>query len=470
MRKLRKNESGTSSTTNTNSSGDDYSRVVLPLEIAISSPYTTSTSSSHTYKSSKGSSSTSGGNRIRNPQKSRPRRNLFQCLVFFLILWVLLMIGILVVLHRNTTTTEIGQSTNTSSFKTNGTTAARSMSNFSSMSSAVIQQDRVAAIATMRASTTSTAPKCTERQMSAIRQQLNPGHIGCLDKPWRRECPITAATRCYNQSAWLFNYHFNRQMMVVDGGNTNPFLALTLGCNGGYDAVHLLRLGTLDPSVNVSAWSYVSVSTLQQGKLVDSTSCGPPEDVTYVPPSTISNSSSHRKGQVYCVESDNATVDAIQRTNQLISYDWKGLHVIYNPPLSSDKDSLDHLVQKQRMLWNNDTVIHVLQIENGYEFEVMAWGMQTLKRTEYLIYKYDWKGSWSLYGRTVEATVGRLDTIGFTCYWAGRNKLWRITSCFYQEYDERGKYWSHIACANRFLAPTLVNEMEALFERTIRSD
>ncbi len=70
----------------------------------------------------------------------------------------------------------------------------------------------------------------------------------------------------------------------------------------------------------------------------------------------------------------------------------------------------------------------------------------------------------------MEATVGKLDTIGFTCCWAGRNKLWRITSCFYREYDERDKYWSHIACANRFVAPTFMEEMESLLERTIRPE
>lgn len=412
---------------------DDYSCVVLRVETDI--PILLSSSHNR-------NSSTISRNTMRKPRKS-PRRNLFQYLVFFFILWVLLVIIILAVLHSRNTL-EMGESISST------TAGARSRLNPSSMS-----QDR--GITTRRTAISASAPMCTERQMSAIHQQINPEHVGCLEKPWRRECPITAATKCYNQSAWLLNYYFKQVM--VGGGKNNPFLALILGCNGGYDAVNLLRLGTWDASVNVSTWSNAS-------KMVDSTSCGPPDDVASIPHSTTS--SPRRKGKVYCVESDTKTADAIQKTNQLVSYNWKGLHVVYNPLLSSDRYSLDNFVEKQRILSNNDdTVIHVLQIENGYEFEVMAWGTQTLKRTEYLIYKYDWKGSWSLYGRSVKSTVGRLDTIGFTCYWAGRNKLWRITSCLYSTYDERGKYWSHIACANRFLAPSLVEDMEAVFERTI---
>ena len=57
-----------------------------------------------------------------------------------------------------------------------------------------------------------------------------------------------------------------------------------------------------------------------------------------------------------------------------------------------------------------------------------------------------------------------LDGKGFTCYWAGIKKLWRITDCYLDWYDWHG--WSNVACVHRSQIE-LVGIMEGLFNRTL---
>ena len=58
-----------------------------------------------------------------------------------------------------------------------------------------------------------------------------------------------------------------------------------------------------------------------------------------------------------------------------------------------------------------------------------------------------------------------LDEIGFTCYWAGRGELWRITGCWQPHYG--GVFESNVACAHRELAPSLLEKMETVFQETL---
>jgi len=48
-------------------------------------------------------------------------------------------------------------------------------------------------------------------------------------------------------------------------------------------------------------------------------------------------------------------------------------------------------------------------VNNGNEFETLGWSKRTLPCTEYLSYMFDWKGSWSWYGRNTKlaTTTGR---------------------------------------------------------------
>ena len=69
--------------------------------------------------------------------------------------------------------------------------------------------------------------------------------------------------------------------------------------------------------------------------------------------------------------------------------------------------------------------------------------------------------------KPLKSAIDYLDEIGFTCYWAGSEELWRITDCWHPHYD--GIYWSNVACANRRLVPVLVQKMETLFLETVHT-
>ena len=304
--------------------------------------------------------------------------------------------------------------------------------------------------------TTHTAPQCTDTQLSKIREQLNPSHIGCHDAPWSQKCPITTATKCFLPT-WLTLYYSNKRssdILPTTTTSSNSFVAITAGCNAGYDPVHLLRMGTLDASVDISTWK----AALGNAPL-PTTGCGreDPNHQIVVPADTP-----RRQGRVYCIEENPATAETINTTSTTAGYYSKGLRVV-NQVLTK---SLDAFVEAN--VPAGDT-IQVLVLQNGNEFETLGWAKNTLPRTEYLSYMKDWKGSWSGMGRTTKFITTKLDEKGFTCYWAGMGKLWRITSCPFKEYgSESNKYWSHIACANRNLAPLLVEEMEKIFNQTIQ--
>mmetsp|Transcript_7574 Transcript_7574/g.10990 ORF Transcript_7574/g.10990 Transcript_7574/m.10990 type:complete len:412 (+) Transcript_7574:131-1366(+) len=335
-------------------------------------------------------------------------------------------------------------------------------SGYTGLSKSIPNQDAPTAISTRGAvssstaaggATTNTAPKCTDAQLSRIREQLNPAHIDCGDAPWTQQCPITTATKCFLPT-WLTSYYSKSGIIST---SSNSFVAITVGCNAGYDSVDLLRMGTFDPSVDVSAWK----AALGNAQL-PTYGCGreDPSHQIVVP----AGNTPRRKGFVYCIEENPATAEAINKTSATADYYSKGLRVV-NQVVTK---SLDAFVEANVPAGGN---IQVLEVKNGNEFETLGWTKSTLPRTEYLSYMTDWKESWSGYGRSIKFVSSKLDGKGFTCYWAGIGKLWRITSCPFKEYgSEFHKYWSHIACANRNIAPLLVEEMERIFNKTIHRD
>ena len=89
-----------------------------------------------------------------------------------------------------------------------------------------------------------------------------------------------------------------------------------------------------------------------------------------------------------------------------------------------------------------------------------------LSRVNYLEFEYNWLPPWK--NTPLLGVIDDLDSIGFTCYWAGFNKtIWRITDCWLDHYKIHT--WSNIACVNRN-APDVrdvANNMERLFLETI---
>jgi hypothetical protein len=331
---------------------------------------------------------------------------------------------------------------------------------------------------------TNGAPECTSEQLDKIRKQLNPSHPNCLEGQYNQQCPITVATKCFRDS-WLINY-YSRTDISIDS-----FLAVTVGCDGGYRSVELLRMGTKDSSVDVASWTN-ALKDANSGTILATTCADVPSGTRQA--ALLPGSSPVRKGFVYCVEERPDTVDAIgvANVNNIANYATKGLVVhhsriagmpetIYHPKAGSkgpcDTDAqraencvsvpvekLDDFADARIGKTGN---INVLEISNGYEFDALIGGINTLKRTEYVLFKFDWKDQWQGRGRNAASVSTILDKLGFTCYWAGMEKLWRITACPFSQYLTH-KFWANIACANRNLVPTLLDEMEKLFLNTIK--
>jgi len=326
-------------------------------------------------------------------------------------------------------------------------------------------------------STTGSAPKCSQAQLDSIRKQLDPGHKNCYADQYTQQCPITQATKCYKDT-WLTNYYSRKDLSL------ESFVAVTIGSNFGFRSVDLLRMGTMDSLVNVASWgSALKASGSHSLKPL----CDEGSGNIQIPISP--NSTPLRKGVVYCVEELPTIADAIgmANINNVANYASKGLVVhnylvssipgkIYHPKSGSSAQCencvlvsvpvtrLDSYMEEHA---SNSGDINVLEVSNGHEFDVLIGGVNTLKRTEYLVLTFDWKERWKMHGRTISATTSLLNNSGFTCYWAGMGKLWQISSCEMNEYFTH-KFWSNIACANRKLAPLLVEEMETLFLRTIK--
>lgn len=112
-----------------------------------------------------------------------------------------------------------------------------------------------------------------------------------------------------------------------------------------------------------------------------------------------------------------------------------------------------------------DLPIHVLVIDvEGFDNEVLFGAGPILDITQYLEFEYHVALPWRYYRLT--DTIQLLDSKGFTCYWAGKSKLWRITQCLHDTYDT-WHGWSNVACVHRSQTD-LAKRMEQVFQETLR--
>jgi hypothetical protein len=218
------------------------------------------------------------------------------------------------------------------------------------------------------------------------------------------------------------------------------------------------------------------------------------------------------KHQMYCVEAMPSTADTLAQTAKTLGYEEHGFTVINAAGGLQDgvawfpnlKDvtgvenqgmatcgagspafreehctqvpviSLDSLVTKYIAGFENDPggagndypIIQTLNVDvEGYDMDVMLGGRnKVLPRVEYIEFEYNWMGSWAT--QKLSDAIDLLDGAGFNCYWAGVDKLWRITGCILEDLYAT-HHWSNVACANRQLAPGLANSMEEIFLRTL---
>ena len=109
---------------------------------------------------------------------------------------------------------------------------------------------------------------CTRDQLLAVRAQLHPTDcVKAVRDPWLQSCSLTAQTKCPDPANWLDEYYSElqreyaleeeqQQQLLLRGGEfASPFLAISVGCNKGFDALNTLRMGTFDASLSKSDWN-----------------------------------------------------------------------------------------------------------------------------------------------------------------------------------------------------------------------
>lgn len=342
------------------------------------------------------------------------------------------------------------------------------------------------------------APQCTQAQRKRILEQLPA--FACLARSVmrvHRKCRIVRATRCPQSNIWLEHVYQH------DWRNTMaPFVGINVGCNKAFDAINLLRMGTRDPSFLPQTWKSALGNTSSEMRNQGEH------------PAPIPKSSPNRPGVVHCVEPLPVTMVRLQEAAQKSGYADKGL-VLHHVAMSDRQGSV-HFPVRQKLTSSEGTpsvaavetgkedarldscssleseeelnkfctpvpmstldqhfgdllkersTIQVLKVDaEGWDYPVLfGGGMEMLKKVEYLEFENHRVGAWQ--NHSLQDAVEKLDRLGFTCYWAGKGRLWRISGCWMDHFGV--KSWSNVACAHRVLAPTLAARMEHVFALTL---
>jgi FkbM family methyltransferase len=343
-------------------------------------------------------------------------------------------------------------------------------------------------------------PDCTLDQLKTVRRQLRPDTcVSAIQDPFLQRCSLTQHTKCPDASNYLDEYYDELQQEYLKGIQNNdndgmePFVGLSVGCNKGFDALNTLRRGTFDASLSKDDWR---MEMTKDGILHESVCV---QNIT-LPFQVSPNIQQPRKGIVHCFEPVPSTVQKLQSASTHLGYDQKGYKVIHaavsntpgkeyfqskarpgheNGGLDNCRNDVGNVecdvevevltlenYAKEHLVGNGP--IHILQIDvEGYDADVLLGaGNEFLERVEYLEFEYNWMGSWKK--QHLYNVIEMLDTIGFTCYWAGKQKLWRVTGCWQLYFDVHT--WSNLACANRKRVPKLATKMESIFQEQLIMD
>ena len=353
-------------------------------------------------------------------------------------------------------------------------------------------------------------PKCSGKQLRRIKGQLPP--LFCIRQKefqWMQGCSFTVATKCPKQT-WVERFYAKQAKKSTD--NNKPFVGISVGCNKAFDAIETMRMGSLNAKFDKVTWGK---KMMDNGVDLDISVCNQnstTETEQVEVGGTDDSSKNLRLGsEMHCIEPMPLTYEILQRTaNELdlekhgftvtnaaigktsgtvlfpkanlddsnhhnrvkVGTENKGMDSCFDSTIESEEKrievcqdvnvfSLDDYVSKYV---KSEGPIHMMSIDvEGYDFDVLLGGREALKRTHYVEFEYNWMGSWKQ--QHLEDAIKMLDEEGFTCYWAGRDRLWRITDCWQEYYDIH--QWSNVACANRSQY-TLAKDMEDLFLKTLQ--
>ncbi len=306
------------------------------------------------------------------------------------------------------------------------------------------------------------------------------------------------------------------ETVVLPSTNAN-FLAIFVGCNKGYDAINALRMGTGDAKYTKSLWE-------EQMGVTHENVCH--QNLAMEFPIEIDDSDNGDKtgrvildGTVHCIEPASITVDRLQSSASALGYDDKliitkagiasEVGIQYFPKITNvgvenkgldkcarfDLQEIENKCEKvqiytldyymEEVVPNNNKNkhdkdddnnnkdkggerVHLLSIDvEGFDYDVMLGAKNTLARTEYLEFEYNWMGSWK--SQNLLDAVKMLDEYNFTCYWAGVGRAWRIDeSCWLDHFSYHS--WSNVACVNRLLNANVAQIMEETFIKTLEEE
>lgn len=113
----------------------------------------------------------------------------------------------------------------------------------------------------------------------------------------------------------------------------------------------------------------------------------------------------------------------------------------------------------------SQNAINHLSIDiEGFDVDALYSGDETLDRTDYVEFEYNWMGNWAEH--KLADVLEYMEKKGFSCYWIGNNELWRITGgCWLDHYDIH--YWSNIGCVHETRARGIFKKMEKKFNETL---
>jgi len=314
------------------------------------------------------------------------------------------------------------------------------------------------------------AVPCDESMMSRIQEQLSSKQV------------LRRSTSCPD-STWIEAFFGNE----YDIGSDDHFVGISVGCNKGNDAVRTAMMGMSAPVFVESAWND-AIRAATHGINLAQYAC-PPDAKR----EEFKINSPTRGGEMHCIEPMPSNFALLKNASESLGLadvnfvvanaavsSANGATLFPNARAGAERFGLGHCAQGGNHcvtvpLYTLDTYdenfisskgpINVLSIDTeGWDFNVLFGAGAVLDRTHYLEFEAHEVGHWGKLH--VTDAVRLLDSKGFTCYWAGRGNLWRITECYFDHYND-WRVWSNIACAHRS-QDALHKIMEDTFQETIK--
>ena len=330
---------------------------------------------------------------------------------------------------------------------------------------------------------------CTPEQFSAIERDL-----------FKTKKNIKFSTAC-PENSWLSKYYIeyfarNRPDEKTTSDTPEPtntssraFLGISVGCNKGFDAIESARMYMSNTKFNKTTWREAFEIDMGAGfcrqEQVDNATVF---DIQHNP---------MKEDEMHCIEPLPPTFDILLNASQKLGLDKEGF-VLSKAAISSSngiarfpkvllagwegfsisscneepercEEDFEEVPMYSLQTYVNNFVrstgpINILSIDvEGFDFDVLFGAGDVLDRTQYLEFEFHDVGNWKKY-RVMDA-VNLLDGKGFTCYWLGIERLWRLTECNHPYYDNFHD-WSNVACVHRS-QEELARIMENIFLDTV---